>query len=89
MENATSPENHYVYMLRCVDNTLYTGYTNNVERRVAAHNAGKGGHYTRAHRPVSLVATWAFESKTEALKAEYKFKRLSRAQKLHLIARKN
>jgi putative endonuclease len=87
MDERTLPEGQYVYMLCCVDGTLYTGYTKNVERRLAAHNAGKGGHYTRAHRPVSLVAAWTFETKSEALKAEYKLKRLSRAQKLRLLER--
>lgn len=76
---------HYVYMLRCADGTLYTGYTNNITRRVAMHNAGKGGHYTRSHRPVVLVAQWSFDTKREALQAEYKYKQLSRAQKLQLI----
>jgi len=76
---------HYVYMVQCRDGTLYTGYTNNILRRIAAHNAGKGGHYTRAHRPVILVATWAFTTKSEALRVEWQIKRLSRAQKLRLV----
>ena len=79
------PAAHSVYMVRCRDGTLYTGYTNNVARRIAAHNAGKGGHYTRAHRPVTLVATWGFTTKGEALRAEGQIKRLSRAQKLRLV----
>ena len=64
---------------------LYTGYTINVERRIALHNAGKGGHYTRSHRPVSLVATWTFNSKGEALRAERAIKRLPRARKLAMV----
>jgi putative endonuclease len=79
------PAAHYVYMVQCRDGTLYTGYTNNVARRIAAHNAGKGGHYTRAHRPVALIATWSFTTKGEALRAEGQIKRLSRAQKLRLV----
>src|SRR5215467_7880608 len=81
MDQATLPKNHFVYMVRCVDGTLYTGYTCDVERRIAAHNAGRGGRYTRAHRPVSLVATWRFNSRREALQAEYTLKRLPREQK--------
>jgi len=71
-------------MACCANGTLYTGYTINVERRIALHNAGKGGHYTRSHRPVSLVATWTFNSKGEALRAERAIKRLPRARKLAL-----
>ncbi|EFH82270.1 GIY-YIG nuclease family protein [Ktedonobacter racemifer] len=77
---------HYVYILKCADDTLYTGYTNNLQRRIATHNAGKGGHYTRAHRPVTLLASWTFPGKSEALRAEYQIKCLTRQQKLQLIA---
>jgi putative endonuclease len=77
---------HYVYVVQCADGTLYTGYTTNVERRIATHNAGKGGSYTRAHRPVVLLIAWPFPGKGAALRAEYAFKRLSRAQKLQQIA---
>ncbi len=76
---------YYVYVVQCADGTLYTGYTDNVERRVAAHNAGKGGSYTRAHRPVSLLIAWQFPTKSAALRAEYAFKRLPRVQKLRVI----
>src|SRR5215472_12204547 len=78
------PQTHVVYMVRCADGTLYTGYTTNVEQRIAQHNAGKGGRYTRSHRPVALVATWTFNSKGEALRAERELKRLPRKQKLRL-----
>ena len=84
MEQVSHPQAHYVYMACCANGTLYTGYTINVERRIALHNAGKGGHYTRSHRPVSLVATWTFNSKGEALRAERAIKRLPRARKLAL-----
>ena len=77
---------YYVYVVRCADGTLYTGYTDDVERRVATHNAGKGGSYTRAHRPVSLLVAWRFPTKSAALRAEYAFKRLPRAKKLQIIA---
>lgn len=77
---------YYVYVVQCADGTLYTGYTNNVERRIAVHNAGKGGNYTRTHRPVTLLIAWQFPTKSDALRAEYAFKHLPRTQKLQLIA---
>ncbi len=84
MDQVPYPQAHYVYMVCCANGTLYTGYTINVERRIALHNAGKGGRYTRSHRPVSLVATWTFNSKGEALRAERELKRLPHEQKLRL-----
>jgi putative endonuclease len=81
-DNQPSSDLHYVYMLRCVNDALYTGYTKDVERRLAVHNAGKGGRYTRAHRPVKLLASWPFKTKREALQVEYRIKQLSRQQKL-------
>ncbi len=84
MDHVPIAEAHYVYMVCCANGTLYTGYSTNVERRLALHNAGKGARYTRSHRPVSLVATWAFTSKGEALRAERELKRLPREQKLRL-----
>jgi putative endonuclease len=77
---------HYVYMARCADGTLYTGYTNNVERRIAAHNAGTGARYTRSRRPISVIAVWSFDTLSEALQAEYAIKRLRRRRKLALAA---
>jgi putative endonuclease len=76
---------HLVYLVACADHTLYTGYTSNVERRLAAHNAGKGARYTRGRRPVTLLATWPFASKGEALRAERTIKSLSREQKWQLV----
>jgi putative endonuclease len=84
LKHVPHPQAHYVYMVCCVNGTLYTGYTINVERRIALHNAGKGGRYTRSHRPVSLMATWTFNSKGEALRAECELKRLPREQKLRV-----
>jgi putative endonuclease len=81
LKHIPDPQAHYVYMVCCANGTLYTGYTIDVERRIALHNAGKGGRYTRSHRPVSLVATWTFNSKGEALRAERELKRLPREQK--------
>ncbi len=85
-ESASDELAHYVYVLTCADSSLYTGYTRDVLRRVAAHNAGKGARYTRSHRPVSLLIAWTFQTRSEALRAEYAVKHLSRTQKLHLIA---
>jgi putative endonuclease len=74
-----------VYVACCANGALYVGYTTNVERRMAAHNAGRGGRYTRANRPIALVAAWSFTSKGEALRAEYALKRLPRERKLAMI----
>lgn len=77
----------FVYVLACADGTLYTGYTNDVEQRVRTHNAGKGAKYTRGRTPVKLVAQARFATKHEAMSAEFRFKRLSRAAKDDLLAR--
>lgn len=76
---------HYVYVVRCANGSLYTGYTKDIEARIAAHNEGKGGRYTRAHRPVELIASWNFATKREALQVEYRIKQLSRPKKLELV----
>jgi putative endonuclease len=76
---------HYVYIVECCDGTLYTGYTTDIEKRIAKHNSGKGSKYTRARLPVTLLTFWAFDSKTSALREEYRIKRLNRVQKLKLI----
>ena len=77
-----------VYILRCGDGTLYTGWTNDLEKRLRAHAAGKGAKYTRARLPVTLVYTEAFETEHEARIQECRIKRLSRSQKLSLIKEK-
>ena len=76
-----------MYVVKCADGTLYTGYSPDVEARVAAHNAGKGAKYTKTRRPVELVGSAAFETKHEAMSAEWHFKQLSRAKKDELLAR--
>lgn len=76
---------YYVYLLRCADGTLYTGFTNDLARRLAAHNAGRGAKYTRGHRPVELVYWESFSNKSSALRREYAIKQLPRRQKLTLI----
>ncbi len=76
----------YTYILICGDGTLYTGWTNNLERRLAAHNAGKGGKYTRSRLPVRLAYYEEFDDKTEAQSREWHIKHLSRKEKLRLIS---
>ena len=76
---------YYVYLLRCADGTLYTGFTNDLARRLAAHNAGRGAKYTRGRRPVELVYWESFSNKSSALRREYDIKQLPRRQKLTLI----
>lgn len=76
---------NYTYILSCADGTLYTGWTNDLDRRLAAHNAGKGGKYTRSRLPVSLVYHEEFETKEEAMSREWAIKHLTREQKLKLI----
>ena len=78
---------NYCYMLRCVDGSLYTGWTNDLEKRLRAHNAGRGGKYTRSHRPVELVYSECFASREEAMSREWHLKRLSREEKLKLLER--
>ncbi len=78
----------FVYILECSDGTLYTGWTNNMEKRLKEHNEGtNGAKYTRGRRPVRLVYREPCPAKSDALKREREIKRLSRAQKLLLIER--
>lgn len=76
----------YVYIVRCADQTLYTGWTNDLKRRVAAHNNGQGAKYTRARRPVELVYAEACRDKGSALRREWQIKRLRAEQKRQLIS---
>lgn len=76
---------NYTYILRCGDGSLYTGWTDDLQRRLAAHSAGRGGKYTRSRLPVELVYSESFETKHEAMSRECHIKRLSRAEKLALI----
>lgn len=78
----------YVYMLRCSDGSLYTGFTNDLERRVKVHNAGKGAKYTRSRLPVSLVYSEEYGTEREARSREWHLKRLTREEKTALIAQK-
>ncbi len=76
---------NYVYILKCSDQSLYTGYTNDLENRIKVHNSGKGAKYTRARLPVEYVFSHQCESKSQALKLEYRIKKLKRSDKLKLI----
>ncbi|AOH47981.1 MAG: GIY-YIG nuclease family protein [Centipeda sp. (in: firmicutes)] len=76
---------NYAYLLLCADGSLYAGWTNDLQRRLHAHNEGRGAKYTRSRRPVRLVYAEAFETKEEAQKREYQFKKLRRPQRLSLI----
>ena len=78
-------QKHYVYILRCADGTLYTGWTTDVEKRLETHNSGKGAKYTRSRRPVELVYTEEFEDKIEAQHREREIKKLTREGKEKLI----
>lgn len=81
-----SARSWYVYVVRCRDGSLYTGVSNDVLRRVAAHNAGRGARYTRSRRPVSLLWKRRAVGKVEALRLEWRIKQLPRAEKLRLVA---
>ncbi|MDZ7671860.1 MAG: GIY-YIG nuclease family protein [Halanaerobiales bacterium] len=76
---------HYVYIVRCSDDTLYTGYTNDLDRRIQMHNDGQGAKYTKGRRPVKLVYSEEFKSKSKAMKREYEIKQLKRTNKVILI----
>lgn len=77
-------EGWFVYIVKCSDDTLYTGITNNLERRIKQHNDNKGAKYTRGRAPVELLKSFEFATKGEALKEEYRIKHLSREDKLKL-----
>ena len=76
---------NYVYIVECSDGTLYTGWTNNLERRVKQHSNGSGAKYTRGRGPVKLVYYEEYDEKRDAMKREYEIKRYSRKDKLKMI----
>ncbi len=76
---------NYTYILKCRDDSLYTGWTNNLEKRLITHNEGKGAKYTKARRPVELVYYEEFQTREEAMKREYAIKQMSRKEKEALI----
>ncbi|MGI6019435.1 MAG: GIY-YIG nuclease family protein [Marvinbryantia sp.] len=77
---------NYTYILKCSDNTFYTGWTNNLAKRLSAHNQGKGAKYTKGRTPVILVYYECFSAKSDAMRREYEIKQLSRQEKEALIA---
>lgn len=76
---------NYTYILKCSDGSLYTGWTNDLDKRLKAHNEGKGAKYTKGRRPVELLYYEKFETKEEAMSREFAIKRMSRQEKLTLI----
>jgi putative endonuclease len=76
---------HFVYIVRCRDGTLYTGYARDPIVRAKLHNSGRGARYTAGRRPVTLAYAESFDSKSEALRREYELKRWPRARKEALI----
>ena len=79
---------NYTYILSCGDGSLYTGWTNDLDRRLAAHRAGRGSKYTRSHLPVELVYHECFATPGEAMAREREIKKLTRREKLALIGGK-
>lgn len=76
---------NYTYLVECADGTLYCGWTNDIDKRMKAHNEGKGAKYTRSRLPVRLVYFETFDTKEEAMSREYYIKRMSRDEKLKLV----
>ena len=79
---------HFAYLLQCADGTLYGGYTTDLQKRLAAHNSGKGAKYTRSRLPVELVWWEEHPTKEAAMSREWQLKHLTREKKLELIAQK-
>jgi putative endonuclease len=75
----------YVYIVECSDGTLYTGISNNIDKRIREHNSGIGARYTKGRRPVKLLAKWDCADKSHASKMEYRIKGLTREAKLQSI----
>ncbi len=75
----------HIYILLCEDGSLYTGYSNDVEQRFSDHKNGKGGHYTRSHKPVKLIYQETSETKSKALKRERQIKGWSREKKIEIL----
>ncbi len=77
---------NYTYILRCSDGTLYTGWTNHLKKRLKAHNEKTGAKYTKGRTPVRLVYFEEYDTKEEAMRREFAIKRLTRAEKMTLVA---
>lgn len=78
-------EKNYTYIVKCKDGSFYTGWTTDIEKRLEAHNSGKGAKYTKSRRPVTLVYYEEFKTKEEAMKREYAIKQMKREEKKALI----
>ncbi|NME83545.1 GIY-YIG nuclease family protein [Clostridium sp. SM-530-WT-3G] len=76
---------NYVYILECSDGTFYTGWTNDLEKRIRMHSEGKGAKYTKGRGPLKLVHCEEFESRSDAMRREYEIKQLKRSEKILLI----
>jgi len=76
---------NYVYILKCNDGSLYTGYTNNLEKRLKVHNEGKGAKYTKARLPVELVYSEKYETKSEAMRREIEIKKMKKSEKIEKL----
>ena len=76
---------NYTYIVQCRDGSLYTGWTNDLKKRIEAHNAGKGAKYTKSRRPVKLLYYEEFDSREEAMRREYEIKHMSRKKKEEVI----
>ncbi len=76
---------NYTYIVKCSDGSLYTGWTNDIEKRMKAHNEGKGAKYTKSRRPVELIYYEEFQTKEEAMSREYAIKHMTRKQKELLV----
>ena len=76
---------NYIYILECKDKSLYTGWTNDLDARLRAHNLGTGAKYTRGRTPCTIVYYEEFETKQEAMKREYEIKHMSKAKKIKMI----
>lgn len=77
---------NYVYIVECSDGTFYTGWTNDLDRRIMMHSNGSGAKYTRGRGPVKLIYHEVFDNKNDAMKREYKIKRMTRKEKMKLIS---
>lgn len=84
-EKKETTRSNYTYILKCSDGTLYTGWTNDLTKRLKAHNDGRGAKYTKTRRPVALAYYESFSSKEEAMRREYEIKHLTRKEKKKLI----
>jgi len=80
---------YYVYVILCIDESFYTGYTKNIETRIKLHESGKGARYTKMHKPQKIAYLEVFDSRAQAMKREKQIKKLTHQQKLNLISSRN